>query len=74
MRKLNLTDAERIGCRVTYNVNRFEVYGAADSELADCMLTAAYSKEDLKAQLAENGLVGVTLDAIAARKYSKLFA
>lgn len=74
MRKLNLTDDERIGCRVTYNVNRFEVYGAAGSALAECMLTAAYSKEDLKTQLAENGLVGATFDAIACAKYSKLFA
>lgn len=74
MRKLNLTDAERIACRVTYNVNRFEVYGAAGSDLAGCMLTAAYTKEDLKVQLAENGLVGAMFDAIACAKYSKTFA
>ena len=74
MRKLNLTDDQRIGVRVTYNVNRFEVYGAAGSDLAGCMLTAAYSKEDLKVQLAENGMVGATFDAIARAKYSKTFA
>jgi hypothetical protein len=63
---LNLTDVDRKNARVTYNVNRFEVYHADGY-----MLTAAVDKVDLKAQLAANGFDPATtvLDAAAMRKY-----
>lgn len=61
---LNLTTADRTGCTVTYNVNRFEVYAAAG-----WLMTAASSKADLKQQLADNGIVGARFDSAAQRKY-----
>jgi hypothetical protein len=60
---LNLEAADRINCRVTYNVNRFEVYHA-DGYL----MTAASTKADLQAQLADNG-IKAAFDGAAQRKY-----
>jgi hypothetical protein len=60
---LNLTPADRTGCTVTYNVNRFEVFHADG-----WMMTAASSKADLKEQLATNQLVA-SFDDMAATKY-----
>ena len=60
---LNLEAADRANCHVTYNVNRFEVYHA-DGHL----LTAASTKADLQAQLADNGIKAV-FDGAAQRKY-----
>ena len=60
---LNLEPADRVNCHVTYNVNRFEVYHA-DGYL----LTAASTKADLQAQLADNGIKAV-FDGAAQRKY-----
>ena len=74
MTKLNLTAAQRIGVRVTYEVNQFVVYGPAGSGLEECRLTAAYTKDDLRAELKSHGLTGAVLDASASSKYSKLFA
>lgn len=61
---LNITDAERQGVTVTFNVNRYEVYAAAG-----WMMTAANSKSSLKQQLLENGIVNAKFDAIATRAY-----
>lgn len=61
---LNITDADRIGIKVTYNVNRFEVYHAAG-----WMMTAAQTKADLKAQLAQNSIKDAMFDGIATRMY-----
>jgi hypothetical protein len=60
---LNLKAADRINCRVTYNVNRFEVYHADGH-----FMTAASTKADLQAQLADNG-IKATFDGAAQRKY-----
>ncbi len=61
---LNITDADRIGIKVTYSVNRFEVYHANG-----WMMTAAQTKADLKAQLAQNGIKDAMFDGIATRMY-----
>lgn len=61
---LNLEPEQRLGCRVTFNVNRFEVYAAAG-----WLMTCAKDVPDLKAQLSENSIVGAMFDAIAQRKY-----
>jgi hypothetical protein len=61
---LNLTEADRKGCQVTFNVNRFEVYHANG-----WLLTATKDKVDLKQQISENGLVSVVFDSVAAAKY-----
>ena len=61
---LNLTPVDRINCTVTFNINRFEVYHASG-----WMMTAAQTKADLKAQLAENGIVGAKFDSAAQREY-----
>jgi hypothetical protein len=63
MKLLNMTDDERKNCTVTYNVNRFEVYGALGNRL-----TAAYDKASLKQQLSENR-ISAKFDGIAQRKY-----
>lgn len=64
MKTLNLGLADNVGCRVTYNVNRFEVYHA-DGYL----LTAAATKADLKAVLTQNRIKGAVFDAAARSKY-----
>lgn len=64
MKTLNLATADRTNCTVTFNLNRFEVYHANG-----WMLTAAQTKADLKAQLAENGIVGAKFDSAAQHKY-----
>ena len=64
MKTLNLAPADRANCSVTFNVNRFEVYHANG-----WLITAAQTKADLKAQLAENGILGAKFDSAAARKY-----
>ena len=69
IRPLNLSDAERIGCRVTFNANRFEVYGAPGSEIAECRLTVAYGNVELREQITFHGLTGAMLDAVAMTKY-----
>lgn len=61
---LNITDAERQGVTVTFNVNRYEVYAASGF-----LLTAADSKSSLKQQLAENGIVDAKFDGDAVRAY-----
>jgi hypothetical protein len=61
---LNLTSADRNGCAVTFNANRFEIYHASG-----WMMSAAQTKADLKAQLAANGIVGARFDNAAQRKY-----
>lgn len=63
---LNLTDDERKGCLVTYNLNRFEVY-AADGTF----LTGADTKASLKEQLNTNRIKGALFDSIAQRMYLK---
>lgn len=64
MKLLNLSDSQRIGCTVTYNLNKFCVY------LSDgCFLTSATDKADLKAQLAANRIAGARFDSAAQRKY-----
>jgi hypothetical protein len=64
MKHLVLTPADRLNCKVTFNVNRFEVYHAAG-----WLLTAASDKADLKAQLAANGIKGALFDGSAQRRY-----
>ena len=64
MTTLSLTTADRTNCTVTFNINRFEVYHANG-----WMMTAAQTKADLKAQLAENGITGAKFDSAAQRKY-----
>lgn len=64
IKTLNLSPADRIGCVVTFNVNRFEVYHANG-----WLMTAALNKADLKAQLKQNGISGARFDAGAVRKY-----
>ena len=64
LRPLNLSDEDRVGCTVTYNVNRFEVYHADG-----WMMTAAQTKTDLNSQLWQNGLLNAKFDAIASCKY-----
>ena len=64
MKTLNLAPADRANCSVTFNVNRFEVYHANG-----WLITTAQTKADLKAQLAENGILGAKFDYAAARKY-----
>lgn len=61
---LNITENDRIGCKVVYNVNRFEVYHANG-----WMLTAAINKDDLKKQLSENGIKNAMFDSHALQKY-----
>jgi hypothetical protein len=61
---LNITDVDRVGVKVTYNVNRFEVYHANG-----WMMTAAQTKTDLKSQLAQNGIKDAMFDGIAQRMY-----
>lgn len=63
-RPLNLSDDQRQGCNVTFNVNRFEVYAAAG-----WMMFAAGTKAELKANLKANGIVNPMFDSIATRKY-----
>jgi len=62
MKALNLTDAQRTNCVVTYNLNRFEVF------CGSMFLTAALTKADLKQQLRDNGIKAV-FDSLAQRKY-----
>jgi hypothetical protein len=64
MKTLNLNESDRIGCVVTYNVNRFEVY-----HKDGWMITAAYDKGDLKYQLSQNAIAGATFDSAAQSKY-----
>lgn len=64
LKPLNLDPADRVGCSVTYNVNRFEVYHADG-----WLMTEAQTKADLKAQLAQNGITGAVFDGAAQRKY-----
>lgn len=66
MKLLNITNEERIGCAVTYNLNRFEVYSQFGA-----MLTAANTKSDLKQQLKDNNITGAKFDASATRMYMK---
>ena len=63
-RPLNITDAERQGCTVTFNVNRYEVYSKAGA-----MYGALQGKAELKAFIAQFGLVSPMLDGIATRMY-----
>ena len=69
MTKLNLTAAQRIGVRVTFEVNQFVVYGSRFSQVAECRLTAAYTNENLREQITFHGFTGVSLDALATQKY-----
>jgi len=64
MTTLNLTPIDRVNCIVTFNVHRFEVYHACG-----WLMTAAQTKADLKAQLAENGITNAKFDSAAQRKY-----
>jgi hypothetical protein len=64
MKKLNLSQEDRTGCTITYNVNRFEVY-----HKDGWMITAAYDKDDLKSQLSQNAIAGATFDSAALSKY-----
>jgi hypothetical protein len=64
MRTLNLTPADCTNCTVTFNINQFEVYHASG-----WMMTAAQTKADLKAQLAENGITNAKFDSAAQRQY-----
>lgn len=61
---LNLTEQDRTGCKITFNVNRFEVYHANG-----WLMTAASSKTSLKEQLAQNKIKNAVFDGIATRKY-----
>jgi hypothetical protein len=61
---LNLTEQDRIGCKITFNVNRFEVYHANG-----WLMTAASSKTSLKEQLVQNKIKNAVFDGIATRKY-----
>lgn len=61
---LNLTEQDRTGCKITFNVNRFEVYHANG-----WLMTAASSKVSLKEQLAQNKIKNAVFDGIATRKY-----
>ena len=61
---LNLTDDQRKGCVVTYNINRFEVYSACGA-----FLTGADTKASLKEQLQTNGIKGAMFDGVAQRMY-----
>lgn len=59
---LNITDEDRQGVQVTFNVNRFEVYHAAG-----WLMTAADTWPDLVAQLEQNRITGALVDAAAQR-------
>ena len=64
MKPLNLTAADRLNCAVTFNVNKFEVYHADG-----WIMFSAYDKQELKEQLAANGIKGVLFDGIAQQFY-----
>jgi hypothetical protein len=61
---LNITDEDRAGVRVTFNVNRFEVY-----HRDGWLMTAANDKASLKEQLSANRIKGAMFDGVAQRKY-----
>lgn len=64
MKPLNLTDDDRTGVAITYNVNRFEVY-----HRNGWLMFAAWDKRELKTLLAANRITGAMCDAIAQRKW-----
>jgi hypothetical protein len=63
MKLLNLSPADRVDCYVIYVVNRFEVY-----HRDDWMMTAAQTVDDLKKQLADNGIIDPSFSALASEK------
>ena len=64
LKPLNLSADDRIGCTVTFNLNRFEVYHADG-----WMMTAAQTKADLTKQLMHNQITDAKFDSIASGKY-----
>ena len=64
MKLLNISDEDRKNCLVIYNINRYEVCHA-DRYL----LTAAYSKDDLKKQLIANKIYNPKFCAVASEQY-----
>lgn len=66
LKPLNLSAEDRIGCRITYNTNRYEVYHADG-----WLMMAAYNKADLKEQLKQNQIADGRIDASAMRQYMK---
>lgn len=69
MKSLNLNADDRIGVRVTFDVNHFVIYGSRFSQVAECRLTAAQSNKDLRDQITFHAFTGVSLDALATQKY-----
>lgn len=61
---MNLTQSDKIDTKVTYNVNRYEVY-----HKDGWFMTAAINKHDLQNQIFLNGLINPKFDSIAAQKY-----
>lgn len=64
LKPLNLSAEDRVGCTVTFNLNRFEVYHASG-----WMMTAAQTKADLTQQLMQNQITNAKFDTIASSKY-----
>ncbi len=64
LKPLNLIPEDRVGCTVTYSVNRFEVY-----HRDGWLMTAAQTKNDLNSQLWQNSLLDAKFDTIASRKF-----
>jgi hypothetical protein len=62
--KLNLTDEQRTGVKVTFSVNKFEAY------LPSGALLGKYtSKVKLAAEFRENNITGAMFDGISQRMY-----
>lgn len=61
---MDLEPAERLGCVVVFNVNRYEVYYAEGH-----LMFACYNKADLKAMIAANEIENPMFDSKAQRKY-----
>ncbi len=64
LKPLNLSVEDRLGCTVTFNVNRFEVYHSTG-----WMMTAAQTRTDLAEQLIQNKITNAKFDSLASSKY-----
>ena len=64
MKPLNLLDADKVGCTVTFDINRFYLYTAAGT-----LIGAVYDKAALKQLIAMNGVINPYLDSMAVRIY-----
>jgi hypothetical protein len=64
MKPLNLSDTDKVGCIVTFDVNRFYLYTAAGT-----LIGAVYDKAALKQLISVNGVINPRLDSMAVRIY-----